>query len=250
MGIINHVIRHFARHHPSTGAKHSAPMASQLEQFSTLIALQEGRQLIEARIPHYSYSLQTMIVGIDFFSQQLSLDEFSPQLADPKTLVGQTITLRHQRGHEMLSIEATIVSWEEKEHLYLLSLPEKIEYRPRRRSPRLTMADHGLLQAKLYPSYGAPWYATVKNISENGMRITVTGDLRSSLHHDSVLPRAQILINEGLTVECRCRIKAFSYSSRPFRHTEISVVFEGLAKDGLLNLQHFIHQLSLSMDAA
>ena len=242
MGIFNRVLAQFSANKQVQIANDSNDrLLAQINHYASLIRLQDERQLIEVMIEGQSNSFQSMIVGVDLHHQQLIIDELSPKLMAPETLIGQQVGLRHQHNRQMLKICSEIVGWENDSRTVLLDLPKTVKYRPRRQNMRVEMSLGSVIKAVIDPIYGAPWYASVSNISEGGMRILVTGDLRGSLHKNKPLRDCMVTLEDGHTIHSQGRVKAFSYQGRPYRRTEISIEFEKMSKEARESLQIFLN---------
>ncbi|ODS23453.1 hypothetical protein AB835_08825 [Candidatus Endobugula sertula] len=219
---------------------------TELAHYSQLMKLQDDRQLLEVRPTGHTVSFQSMIVGIDFINGTFSLDEFSPQLTRPESLIDCMITIRHQKGWKMLEMQVTVIDWSPTDHCYYIELPNSIHYEPRRHHNRLTLARNNVLNTHISPLYGAPWYATIQDISLGGMRVSISGDLRPHLHKDTILPKCQIILSKQITISCQGRVKAFSYINKPYRHTEISIKYERMNQQHQEDLQTFIHYIEVA----
>ncbi len=210
-----------------------------IEQYHHLVDLQKRRQLIEVILPT-KRSLQSMIIAMDVIDQTLSLDAFTPTLVAPEALIGEMITVRHYKEWEKIEVDMEVLAWNASDSSFTLALPEFIAYQPRRNFPRLTLDQSHILHSNIHPPYGAPWYSTVKDISQGGMRVAIAGDLRPHLHRDKPLPRCQIQIDDGVTLQSRGIVRAFSYVSKPYRHTEISIEFIQMSQPQQMDLKRFI----------
>ena len=221
-------------------------LLAQIHRYASLIRLQDERQLVEILLPGHTDSFQSMIIGVDLYHQQLIIDDFSPAIHNREALLGQTLTLRHQHNRQMLQISSEVLGWEEDSQAFLLKLPEEVTYQPRRQSARLFLAGHIPLSATINPLYGAPWYASVSNISSGGMRVVVTGDLRQQLHKHKRLKHCELMLDDNTLITCRGLIKSFRYHGRPYKRTDISIAFESLSEEDRLQLDSFIERLSIA----
>ncbi len=247
MGIFNRVLDHFTKKKTeATVTTTNNRLLAQINRYASLIRLQDERQLIEVISPDHTDSFQSMIVGVDLYNQQLIIDEFSPKIQNPTALVGRTLVLRHQHNQQMIKVTCEVLGWEEKSHCLLLTLPEDVNYQPRRHELRVELTGSAPLTATIDPLYGAPWYASISNISTGGMRILVTGDLRNNLHKNKFLKKCNITLANGSEVPCKGRVKAFSYHGRPFRRTEISIAFESMSEDDHAELRQAVEQLAIA----
>jgi c-di-GMP-binding flagellar brake protein YcgR len=248
MGLFNQFIDRLTHHHPEQ-VMHQITHDNVVNHFVNyhhLMEMQDDRQLIEVRLSGHKNSFQSMIIGIDFVDAHFSLDEFSPFLAQPESLVHQEVTILHYKNWEKLEIHTTITGWSEQEHCYQLALPDFVDYEPRRHYPRLLLENSNPLKSHINPLYGAPWYAIVKDISQGGMRINVSGDLRPHLHKDRVLPKCQIMLDDNITIQTRGLVRAFSYRNKPYRHTEISIEFNHMSEAHKMDLKRFIDYVEVA----
>jgi c-di-GMP-binding flagellar brake protein YcgR len=214
------------------------------EKYHYLTHLQDKRQLLEVFVKGEKGSFQSMIVGIDFFAGSFSLDAFSPQMLVPESLVGYTVIIRHQSQWQQLDIEATVVQCSEKNSCYHLLLPIVTDYHPRRHHTRFQLNNDKYLKSDINPLYGAPWYATVKDISEGGMRVAIPGNIRPHLQKDNVLPKCQVMLDDNTVIQCRGIVRAYTYYSKPYRHTEISIAYHNMSQAHQTDLRRFLSYVS------
>ena len=247
MGIFNKVLYRLAKSKNEVEVKdRNDRLLAQINRYSSLIRLQDERQLVEVIVEGHTDSFQSMIVGVDLYNQQLIIDDFSPRIQNREALIGQTLIIRHQHNRQMLKVTASVISWEESSQCFLTHLPEDVEYQPRRQEARLFLSGKVPLSATIDPLYGPPWYASIVNMSVGGMRVVVTGDLRNQLHKHKLLKRCELNLDDNNAISCRGRIKSFSYHGRPYRRTEVSIAFESMNEESISILTHFLEQLSMA----
>ena len=249
MGIIKRVLGHLSQSKsaPVTNKQEShLSLFEQVNRYASLIRLQDQQQLVEIISTDFIDSFQSMIIGVDLYNQQLIIDELSPRIQNPESLIGRTLTIRHQKNRQMLNIEVDVVGWSDDTHCLHLSLPEDTGYLPRRQHYRRELLATAPMNALVAPIYGAPWHATLINISVGGMRIIVSGDLRSELDKHKPLKKISFTLPASSTVTCGGLVKSFSFIGRPYRRTEISIEFNNLSDDHKFDLQHFVEQVSIA----
>jgi c-di-GMP-binding flagellar brake protein YcgR len=246
MGLFNRFLDRFSHSSATESEVINHEWVNNFERYRDLINLQDKRQLLEVFTAGSKNSFQTMIIGIDFFTGTFSIDAFSPQLFNPESLVGQTISIRHQSHWQQLDVEATVNEWSEEDSCYSLALPIINQYQPRRNHPRIQLHSDKTLKTEINPLYGAPWYAAVKDISEGGMRIAISGDLRPHLHKDKLLPKCQIRLDNNIAVQCRGIVCAFSYYPKPSRQTEISIAYQNMSQSHLTDLRRFMSYIEVA----
>jgi c-di-GMP-binding flagellar brake protein YcgR len=248
MGLFNHFIDRLTNNDQEQVIQQvsNERIVEHFDNYNHLMKLQDDRQLIEVCLPQHKNSFQSMIIGIDFIEGTFSLDGFSPRLQHPESLINQEVIIRHYKHWEKLEIKACITRWSTEEQCYYVSLPEFVDYQPRRNYPRLLLANSSTLKTHINPLYGAPWYAIVKDISQGGMRINISGDLRPHLHKDKVLPKCQIILDDNISIQSRGLVRAFSYVSKPYRHTDISIEFQNMSQTHQTDLKRFIEYIEIA----
>ena len=219
---------------------------SAFNDYEPLLRLQDDRQLLEVLLPNQEISLHTMILGVDFAKKLLKIDAFSPNLIPPTALIGESICIRHFKGWKKLEITTSVLDWDEDNYQFYVALPKQVRYTTRRSYQRLTIAGKHLLKSHIYPLYGSPWYATVKDISPGGMRIHVQGDLRPHLQKHTLLPKCQLQLDRDISIQCQGLVKTFRYISRPHRATEIGIEFQKMSKANHTDLERFIDYVGIA----
>ncbi len=248
MGLFNHFLDRIthSRSEQLVQQASNEHFVEHFDHYHHLMRLQDNRQLLEVFVSGHKNSFQSMIIGIDFIEGIFRIDEFSPFLSHPESLVNQTITIRHYHNWQKLEISATVTQWSSEDHCYSLLLPEFLDYQPRRHYPRLILDRQNVLKTHINPPYGSPWYATVKDISQGGMRINLPGDIRPHLHKDKALPKCQIKLGDNVYIQSRGVIRAFSYFSKPSRHTEISIEFCNMSHIDQTHLKQFLDYIEIA----
>jgi|GEM_PF-2771039 len=242
MGIFSRMLHHLKGEsidRSFSKAQHDVLM-TQLQQQTCLLKLQENRQVIECLLPDSNEPMQTIILGIDLYERKLRIDEPSPLRITPDELIGKSITIRHQQGQLMLCFSAMVLDFDPIDNSLCIDLPYQADYQPRRIEPRIEFNDQSVFSANINPLFGAPWYAKLKNISQGGMRIAVAGDLRDQLHKNLPIQRCDIDLGFKKPLRCSGRVKSFSFYTRPYRHTLVSIMFENMNEHDLGNLEDFL----------
>jgi len=249
MGIIKRVLGQLSQPKSASEVNRQEPhlgLFAQVNRYASLIRLQDQQQLVEIISTDFIDSFQSMIIGVDLYRQQLIIDELSPRIQNPESLIGRTLTIRHQQNRQMLNIDVDVIGWSEDTHCLHLSLPVDTGYSPRRQHYRKELLAAAPINALVAPVYGAPWHSTLVNISVGGMRIIVSGDLRSELNKHKPLKKITFTLPESSTVNCGGLVKSFRFIGRPYRRTEISIEFNNLSDDHKFDLQRFIEQTSIA----
>lgn len=242
MGIFSRMLHHLKGESIEgsfSKAQHDVLM-TQLQQQTSLLKLQENRQVIEFLLPDSDQPLQTIILGIDLYERKLRIDEPSPLRIPPNELIGKTVTIRHQQEQLMLCFSVMVLDYDPIDQTLSIDLPYQADYQPRRIEPRIEFSDESVHSANINPLFGAPWYAKLINISQGGMRIAVAGDLRNQLHKNLPIQRCEIDLGFKRPLRCGGRVKSFSFYNRPYRHTLVSIKFEDISDNDLAYLDDFL----------
>jgi c-di-GMP-binding flagellar brake protein YcgR len=231
--------------HPTT--PDNAPVVPRHE---ILHLLKSQRQLLEVTPAGSQRSYQSMILAIDAERGLLWLDDLFP----PQRLleVGDTITLRHHRDGELLTITAPIIAWgmDFGASGMAVMLPDEAVYKPRRAQLRYELGEHLSLTGKIRSIGNEPVYGTVEDLSAGGLRILVAGNLLNQIHHGAILPLCEVNVSHELQIRCRARVRAYRMCRAPYRGTQISLEFVDLPILRQQQLAQFIRCLSRPDNAA
>lgn len=214
------------------------------ESVLPLIHLLKQRQLLEVSIDGYRRTVQSMVVDIDLERGELMLDGFSPKLIDRTSVIGSDVTITHNRGHRKLSFTKNIKHWDPAKDAYTIDLPSDTTYTSRRAAPRVELNTVKPMYAIVKPVFGAPWQATIKNISQGGARVSIAGDVREWLSSHSALPECAINVSPGMVIKTKGMIRGYRFSGRPYRHTEVSIEFLDLSAKPRSQLERLVDTLS------
>ncbi|UTA49425.1 flagellar brake protein [Simiduia sp. 21SJ11W-1] len=213
-----------------------------MQRYASLIDLQSRRQLITVQLDNHRQSFQSLILDINFSQRLLVLDELFPTA--PQPAIGQSLYLSHQHMGKIMQFEAPVL---ERQTIagspcYLVPLPESLEYRQRRRHPRLLLEDH-MVPVKLQSPWRSHWFGSLVNLSAGGMRLNLNGDKLREISRGSKVPNIQFELGRQLKIQCDGKIRSFRFLRRPVRQTEISVEFSGLTSDQYGLLSHYVDTL-------
>lgn len=231
---VDHVEPEFAREN----------ISEKIHRFMPLYRLQEQKQFIEVVSETTGETFQSLILGIDLVNEQIDLDELfpAPQFA---VAPGDRFTIQHHRDGKVIAFTSTL---EAVEHgldgqIFTFELPETLVHRQRRRYSRVNMSQQQPLTARLQSPWRTPWFATIKNLSANGMRVTVGGNALDQLRPGAIIPQCEFEFNADFKFRCQARVRAFKFVRRPYRHTEISVQFLDLPPTQVRTLDEFLRTL-------
>jgi c-di-GMP-binding flagellar brake protein YcgR len=220
-------------------------LADRINRYAPLFALQEQKQFIEVVSESTGEVYQSMILAIDLMDGSMQLDELFPTpLHECKP--GEHFTVRHHKRGQLLTFTTPLRSVHHgmDAPIYTLVLPEAVGYRQRRVYPRINLSQQQPLTVRVQSPWRTPWYATARNLSAGGMRITVGGNVMEQLHHGALLPLCEFEFGPEFKIRCQAKARSFRFIRRPYRHTEISIEFSDMAPAQRLQLQQFINSLT------
>ncbi|MFL0797880.1 MAG: flagellar brake protein [Cellvibrionaceae bacterium] len=207
-----------------------------------LTSLLNSRQLLEAQHLQVKTQMQTMILDINMAEGYILLDELFPAPTSISLKEGNTLTLRHHNDGNWLQFSVTILhrSSGNGSPFYVVSLPETIETKPRRRSDRAPIDSAELITAKVTSPIRSPWHAAVSDISAGGVSFVVGGNVLDQLSRDSILPRCQLELAPGFTIDVPVQVKHYRFQRKPLRQTTVSGQFLNLTPQQQQQLQSFV----------
>lgn len=213
-----------------------------MADYAPLIDLQSRRQLLTVELAGQRELFQTLILDINFSQQLLIVDELFPTLPQPQ--LGERLRFSHQQQGKVLVFEGPVIQQASigGSPCYLVPLPAQLEYRQRRRHPRLAFTDI-CLPVKLQSPVRAHWFGSLINLSASGMRLAVNGDKLAEINRGSRLPAIEFSLSRHLSIRCEGRVRSFRFSRRPSRQTEISVEFTNLNAEQYALLSQYVDGL-------
>lgn len=228
-----------------------ADISERIQHFMPLYRLQEQKQLIEVTCETTGEVFQSLILGIDLLNETVDLDELFPQPAfaiEP----GDRFIIRHHRDGKVLSFSTTLeaVDYGDGVQIYTFHLPETLLHKQRRRHPRVSISPRQPLTVRLQSPWRTPWFATAKNISASGMRLTLGGNALDQLRPGAIIPRCEFEFNPEFRFRCQAQVRAFKFLRRPYRHTDISIQFLDMPAVQAKALEQFLFTLTPQDQAA
>jgi c-di-GMP-binding flagellar brake protein YcgR len=207
-----------------------------------LMQLQESRQLLEVKWGSSSRVYQSLILAVDIQRGLIWIDELFPQAY---TLdIGDCLTLRHHRKGEELILETYVIAIGNQfgTQGIALSIPEQIQWQPRRRHTRFAFNGVATL-VKIRPLGSEATFGKLQDISTGGFSVTVSGNLLAQLRHGALLPVCEMTLDDQLHIRCKGRICAFRMQREPFRSTRICVQFVDLPEKNRIELMNCLNRL-------
>jgi c-di-GMP-binding flagellar brake protein YcgR len=213
------------------------------ECYTPLFELQKKRQLLE--VINQGKTYQSFILDTNIANKMLILDDLFPSLPENSIRIGDTLTIRHHHHNKVLAFSSVLLDIVHNlsAPMYVVELPDAVAYHQRRQHPRVTLSQEQPLTVKLQSPLSTPWFATAVNLSCQGIRLNIGGNITNHLNRDTLLPCCEFQFNQNFAVRCQLSVKAFRFVRKPHRHTQISAAFIGMAPQQYLQLQQFIATL-------
>jgi c-di-GMP-binding flagellar brake protein YcgR len=124
-----------------------------------------------------------------------------------------------------------------------LSIPEQIQWRPRRRQTRFGLSGVSTL-VKIRTLGAEPCYGKLQDISTGGFSVSLSGNLLAQLRHGALLPLCEMTLDDQIHIRCKGRVCAFRIEREPFRSTRICVQFVDLPEKMHIELMNCLERLS------
>lgn len=220
----------------------TSPRVIDINTCLPLIQLQDSKQLLEVKWGNSRMRFQTMILAIDIERGLIWIDELFPQ--QHALDIGDSLVLRHHRKGEELLIESHIVAMGNQfgTQGIALSLPEHIQWQPRRRQTRFSLGGAATL-VKIRTLGAEPCYGKLQDISTGGFSLSISGNLLGQLRHGALLPLCEMTLDDQIHLRCKGRICAFRMEREPFRSTRVCVQFVDLPEKTRIELMNCLNRL-------
>ncbi len=243
------------RRQPQVEQTHTASvvnLAKQINRYRHLLALQEKRQLLEVVCSATGRTYQSMILAVNMQEQTIELDELFPQPYGEPHRVGDQFQVKHHHNGQILSFTGTVESIVQNRSgfIYTLTLPDTVQYRQRRRYPRIELSKESPLTIKLESPRNATWFATATNLSAGGMRLTIGGNIVDQLERNGHISLCEFELLHDIKIRCEAKVKAFRFCRRPYRHTEVSIEFMNCPVATKQQLESVISSFCNNVEAA
>lgn len=184
---------------------------------------------------------QSMVLSVDEINNTMLVDELFP-LPEINLLAGKTLYFESHENGSTTSFRSTIITSTRSNGLpaLLLSLPDTVNLEQRRNNFRLQLKNNQPVSAKLFQNHYDALTGMVKDISNHGLRINITGNQTSELKHGDILQHCEIHLDEMNQINCQLTIRSKRYFRQPYRHTQIGTEITGIQLKHRDLLTHFV----------
>lgn len=181
-----------------------------------LLTLHHQHQLLEVCVKNSLRSYQSMILAIDMERHLLWMDDLFP--AQLTLEVGDEVEVIHHKGGNVLRFSGHVLALGSAFGApgFALALPAEVNYQPRRRHPRYTIANAPALNT-LFGLIGVdPIYGDVIDISLGGAKIRSNQLKPSMLSPGQVIPLCEIKLSADLKIRTKARVCSLSKEDKSY----------------------------------
>jgi len=216
--MISHFSKRFKKNHNFSDNLSSISDTS-LNNLKTLI---ENKVRLFVKAEDCRQIFQSMVLSIDEINKTILVDELFPQ-PEIKLLADKALYFESHENGSTTSFSSTMITTTRSNGLpaLLLSLPETVDLEQRRNNFRLQLKNNQPVSAKLFQNHYDALSGMVKDISNHGLRINLTGDQTNELQHGDILQHCEINLDEMNQIKCQLTVRSKRYFRHPYRHTQI-----------------------------
>lgn len=203
------------------------PQLGKREQQIQSLIDKKARLLV--KIDGHQEIFQSMLLSADAHNQTLTVDELFPQ---PATELNAEHTLYFEFNEQgkSVSFNSELITTTRAHGLpaLLVNYPDAVESDQRRNNFRVALDPGQTVSAKLFQDSYENYFGVVKDISNHGLRINLSGNQSDQLGHGDVIPSCIIKLDNINQIECQLTVRSKRYFSRPYRFTQIGTEITGI----------------------
>ncbi len=205
-----------------------------------LLELCSSKTPLEASFSRYIDSSETTILDINPIRKILIVDDFFPRPHQAVFKPGNILNFTSIYQGKLIIFDSAIIrATKMNEHVaYEIQMPSEMMVHRRRKSERAKVPKDSGVKVKCFVPLMEPMFATIKDVSADGIKLSIAGDKRLGLKLDGVIQHCEIELARDKKINCQLRIKNLVFGRIPFQHTAIGAEFENLEqamKEELLN---------------
>ncbi len=192
-------------------------------EYKELVYLRDKRSLLEVSVPKNSETFQTIILDVNFDDRYITIDEFFPTPPPGLLKMGSNIELKHRRDGSVLKFRSQLLAKSNSSGVpyYAISMPLAIIKGQRRSVQRVDIPKDSGIKVTCQSPKRTSWFATVKNLSIDGIKLNIAGNLTDELYRNIVLGNCEIELPTESRIRCQLEVKNFHYDRSPYKHTTI-----------------------------
>jgi len=172
---------------------------------------------------------QSMLLDTDTRNQTLTIDELFPQ-PDRTLKTGMPLYFEFHEKGQTVSFNSEVITPTRAHGLpaLLVHYPDVVESDQRRNNFRISLDPTQTVSAKLFQNSYENFFGVVKDISNHGLRINLSGNQSEQLEHGDVIPSCVIKLDGINQIECQLTVRSKRYYNRPYRFTQIGTEITGI----------------------
>jgi c-di-GMP-binding flagellar brake protein YcgR len=203
------------------GLKSAADQDDKSDNYSQLELLQRRHSFIEVKFPLAEKSFQSMILELHPDDSYLLIDELYPPEGREELVEGDAAEITAQAPGIKVSFFSKLLAREtiEGTPAYRMELPEEIGSTLRRRAYRVYVERENGLAIELRDSEGQPIDARVVNLSSDGIKLWLRGNVSKQLEKNRALEKCVIKLPSHVDIDCSIEIRNIYVIRTPSLHT-------------------------------
>jgi c-di-GMP-binding flagellar brake protein YcgR len=202
---------------PGTARQNAADRYTQLE------TLQHRHAFIEVKFPRIERSFQSMILELHAEDGYVLIDELYPAEGRQFLLEGDVAEIGGRSVGVVVSFYSRLLARESVEGtpVYRMELPEEIGASFRRTSYRVYVERETGLVIDIRKQDGSSYDANVINLSTDGIKISVRGDVTKEMTRNHLLENCLIRLPNGADIDAHIDVRNAYAMRTPSNHTMV-----------------------------
>jgi c-di-GMP-binding flagellar brake protein YcgR len=191
------------------------------DNYSQLELLQRRHSFIEVKFPRIEKSFQSMILELHPDDSYLLVDELYPDAGRDELMEGDAAEISAQAPGIKVSFFSKLLARESIEGTpaYRMELPEEIGSTLRRRAYRVYVEREPGLAIDIRDEEGQPIDAHVVNLSGDGIKLSLRGNVSKLLEKNRALEKCVIKLPNHIDIDCSIDIRNIYVIRTPSLHT-------------------------------
>lgn len=203
------------------GLKKAADPNDKSDNYSQLEVLQRRHSFIEVKFPRIEQSFQSMFLELHPDDSYVLIDELYPLENRQELIEGDAAEISAQAPGIKISFFSKLLAREiiDGTPAYRMELPEDIGSTLRRRAFRVYVERETGLAIDLRDPDGQPIDASVVNLSGDGIKLSLRGNISKLLEKNRVLEQCVIKLPNHIDIDCSIEIRNIYVIRTPSLHT-------------------------------
>lgn len=189
--------------------KPAAVRQSAADRYSQLETLQRRHSFIEVKFPRIERTFQSMILELHAEEGYVLIDELYPAEGRQLLLEGDVAEIGGKSTGVVVSFYSRLLARESagEAPVYRMELPEEIGASFRRTSYRVYVEREAGLSIDIRKADGSSYHAHVINLSTDGIKISIAGDVSKDLKRNDLMENCVIRLPNGIDIDCHVDVR-------------------------------------------